>query len=114
DALGKHIALPSDEENFALPKGGDLRLSLDAEVQMIIEEELEETRLSTNAKATMAVMIDSDTGEILGLGQSPALNLNVDVVPSREALKNLVVETVFEPGSIFKPIVAAAAIEMQL
>ncbi|MEI6517492.1 MAG: penicillin-binding protein 2, partial [bacterium] len=57
------------------------------------------------------VMIDSETGEIIALSQSPSYNFNNPSTDSKNALRNLLVETVFEPGSVMKPIVAAAAID---
>ena len=45
------------------------------------------------------------------MGQSPSVNLNVPKLSSRQALRNLVVEASFEPGSVMKPIVAAIALE---
>jgi len=59
----------------------------------------------------MGVLMDAYTGEILAMGQAPSLNFNTAKVVGRKDLKNLVVETVFEPGSIMKPLVAAAGID---
>jgi cell division protein FtsI (penicillin-binding protein 3) len=110
DALGNLIHVNGAEE-FTLPKGDSLQLTIDATLQMIADEEVEAARIGTNAKHAMAVMIDSDSGEILVMSQSPGLNFNVDAVSSKEALKNLIVETTFEPGSVLKPIVAAFALD---
>lgn len=59
----------------------------------------------------MAVMIDSDTGEIIALSQSPSYNFNNPSNSSKNELRNLLVEAVFEPGSVMKPMVAAAAVD---
>ncbi|NMC61940.1 MAG: penicillin-binding protein 2 [SAR324 cluster bacterium] len=115
DALGKTLQFASGEkESFELPRGEPLRLTIDADLQQIVDEELERGRQASNAKAAYAVMIDSDTGEILAMSQAPALNLNSASTGTAKELTNKVVETVFEPGSIFKPIVAASAIELGL
>jgi len=111
DALGKVINSSSTEEGFEVPKGKPLKLTLDSDVQMIMDEELAEGRKGANANAAMAMMIDADTGEILGMSQAPGVNLNAENVDSKKGLKNLLVESVFEPGSIMKPIVASAAID---
>lgn len=113
DAFGKIIQVNQDgeTESFEVPKGDALKLTIDADVQLIMDEELEIGRKEANAKAAMAVMIDSDTGEILALSQSPSFNFNNPASDSKNALKNLLVEAVFEPGSTMKPIVAAAAID---
>jgi cell division protein FtsI (penicillin-binding protein 3) len=56
-------------------------------------------------------MIDAESGEILAMSQSGSPNFNLAGTGSKEETKNALVEAVFEPGSIFKPLVAAAAIE---
>lgn len=113
DAFGKIIHVSSSEaaEGFAPPKGEALKLTIDADLQIIMDEELEVGRRAANAKQAMAVMIDSDTGEIIALSQSPSYNFNSPSADSKNALRNLLVEAVFEPGSVMKPIVAAAAVD---
>ncbi|MDC0358206.1 penicillin-binding protein 2 [Oligoflexia bacterium] len=111
DALGKKIEIGSGAEEFELPKGQVLKLTLDADIQTIVDEELSAGRDSAKAQAAMALMVDANTGEVLAMSQAPGVNFNSDLIESRAALKNLVVETVFEPGSIMKPLVAAAALE---
>jgi cell division protein FtsI (penicillin-binding protein 3) len=113
DAFGKVIQVHQlgEEGSFAVPKGDALRLTIDANLQLIMDEELEIGRKAANAKQAMAVMIDSNTGEIIALSQSPSFNFNNPANDSKNALRNLLVEAVFEPGSTMKPIVAAAAID---
>lgn len=115
DALGQTIAFDSGGGGaMELPKGKDLKLTLDAELQLILNDELDSSRAKYNAKATMGIMVDAGTGEILAMGQSPEANFNAPVVNSKDSLRNLVIESVFEPGSVMKPIVAAAAIDAGL
>lgn len=106
DAKGNIIQTRGE---FEIPKGSELILSLDAELQLILEEELLAGQEKAKAAAALGVLIDADTGEVLALGQSPSFNLNdpIDV----KSLKNKIAETVIEPGSILKPIVAAAALD---
>jgi cell division protein FtsI (penicillin-binding protein 3) len=113
DAFGKVIQVNQlgEEASFEVPKGDALRLTIDADLQLIMDEELEVGRKDANAKQAMAVMIDSNTGEIIALSQSPSFNFNNPATDSKNALRNLLVEAVFEPGSTMKPIVAAAAID---
>lgn len=115
DGHGNMIHEMSEEEGtFSLPKGESLRLTLDAAIQMIMEEELDRGMRSAQSKAAMGVMIDTETGEILAMSQAPSVNLNTARISSGGIPKNKVVETVFEPGSILKPIVAAAAIDAKV
>lgn len=114
DAFGKLIHISANEESFELPKGEPLNLTLDSDLQVIVDEELDAARERTNAKHVFGVMIDSDSGEILALGQAPGLNFNVDKVVSGKDLSNPIMESVFEPGSIMKPLVAGAAIDAKV
>lgn len=116
DALGNLIypASFSSGVDFELPKGDAIRLTLDADLQTIVDEELEAGKKKANAKQAMAVMIDSDTGEILALSQAPSFNLNFPTAETKKGLKSILVETVYEPGSVMKPLVAAAGIQEKL
>ncbi len=114
DANGNQINLAVSSgsgETFVVPKGEDLNLSLDAEIQLILDEELAHGQTEHNAAATMGVMVDAETGEILALGSTPSVNLNSETLPSKQALRNLIFETVYEPGSTMKPFVAGLAMD---
>lgn len=112
DALGKTMQFASDGgQAFELPRGEALRLTIDADLQLIVDEELEKGRQASNAKQAYAVMIDSETGEVLAMSQAPSMNFNNPSTGAKDELTNRIVEAVFEPGSIFKPLVAAAAID---
>lgn len=111
DAFGNVIQVNSNDEGFAPPRGDALTLTLDAELQVIVDEELEAGRLRANARGAIAVMLDSDSGEVLAVSNAPLVNFNHDKISSKTQLSNPALEKVFEPGSILKPIVAAAAIE---
>ncbi len=110
DAYGNFIDVSAEGE-MDLPKGEPLRLTIDAALQTIVDEELMEGRDKANAKHAMAVMLDAETGEVLAMSQAPGVNFNTKLGGGKSELKNLILETVFEPGSIMKPIVAAAAID---
>ena len=112
-----HGALLEDVKNlhnigvFQPPTGGSLRLTLDAEIQRVMESELETARVEYQARNMIGIMVDPDNGEILGLSHGKGVNFNRPSLSNANALKNPVVEAVFEPGSILKPVVAAVAIE---
>jgi cell division protein FtsI (penicillin-binding protein 3) len=111
DAFGKLILLPHEGAMTPeIPEGVALQLTIDAEIEEALQLGLDEAKETFSAKAAMGVMIDAATGEILALAQSPSENFNGDKVKSHEALQNLVVETVFEPGSVMKPLIAALAL----
>lgn len=88
-----------------------LKLTLDAHLQLIVDEELEIGRQKANAKSGMAVMVDVETGDVLAMSQAPQIDFNSKSVSDAKLLKNIITETVYEPGSTLKPLVAAAAID---
>lgn len=115
DAMGNPIQnVSASVGEFQMPRGAALKLTIDAGLQVIMDEELELGKESAGAEGAMAIMADAFTGEILGMSQAPSVNFNDAKVPPKKALRNLAVETVFEPGSIMKPIVAAAAVESKV
>ena len=108
-------ALFANSGNSSMRKEGhDVYLSIDAYIQNIVEEELRRGHEDAKAKHVIGVIMDASTGEILGMGQSPSFNPNQykDVDPQQ--LKNFVLQDSFEPGSTFKPLVAAAALDQDL
>ncbi len=112
DALGKMIEAPADVPlNTELPRGSEMHLTIDANLQMIVDEELAAGKANANAKSAMAALVDATTGEVLAISQAPALNYNVSAIKSKAEMTNKIAETVFEPGSIMKPLVAAAALQ---
>jgi len=82
DALGNAIqGFGGEVGNFEPPKGNSLTLTIDAGIQIIMDEELEAGRRKAKAKSAMAVMLDADSGEILAMSQSPSFNFNTHCVP---------------------------------
>lgn len=118
DALGNFIQTAEASEGIGnglgLPRGLPLTLTLDAEIQSIVDEEVLRGHNEANSKSVMAVMVDANSGDILALSQSPSPNFNSSFDSKPTALRNLVSEMVLEPGSIMKPLVTAAAINERL
>jgi len=97
--------------------GYNVTLSLNLIVQDIVEEEL--AAIAEKFRPLKATIIVSDprTGFILGMGNYPSFNLNeYNKVPKEEQarMKNVAVADVYEPGSVFKIVAAAAALEERL
>lgn len=91
--------------------GQSLVLTLDAGVQQVVEEELQRTLDEIGARGVAAVVMDVDSGEVLGLGSLPAFDPGKPGVGPAENRHNRVVETSIEPGSTFKPFIVAAALK---
>lgn len=93
--------------------GYTVKLSLDINVQDIVEQEL--TYIAQRFKPEKATIIVSDpaTGFILGMGNYPTFDLNEYGKVPKEAqasMKNVAVTDIYEPGSTFKIVAASGAI----
>lgn len=110
DARGRQIRFT---EGFDLrkPKSLDVVLTLDEVIQFITEYHLKEQVQKHSAKAGMAIVMNPHTGEIYSMVSVPLYNPNNYSVYAANNWTNSIISSSFEPGSIFKPIVAAAAID---
>ncbi|MBI3019534.1 MAG: penicillin-binding protein 2, partial [Deltaproteobacteria bacterium] len=110
DAYGRIVSL--DETLFMeSQEGHSLVLSLDKSLQFSVEKELESQVQKFKAKNGLAIVQNAETGEILAMAHYPFFNPN-RFHPSQKGLwKNRAVIEAFEPGSTFKVILAAAALE---
>ncbi|MPZ77877.1 MAG: PASTA domain-containing protein [Deltaproteobacteria bacterium] len=110
DALGRRV-LVEGVEGLQIPPGGDIHLTLDTTLQHLAEKELEASITKYRAKAGVAIAVEPRTGEILALANYPTFNPNNYSKESAEHRRNRAVTDSFEPGSTFKTILAAAALE---
>ncbi len=94
--------------------GRPIRLSIDLNMQAIAEQELAATVAEFKAESGQVVVMDPHTGEILALANYPFFDPADFATAEKEARRNRAVTDVFEPGSILKPFVWAAAIEAGL
>lgn len=91
--------------------GFNLVLTVDEVVQYITERALEDAVESSRAKSGTAIVIDPRNGAILAMASYPDFDPNEYTESPQENWRNRVVQDVFEPGSTFKIVTAAAAIE---
>lgn len=90
--------------------GKDLVLTIDRNIQEIVEHALKEGVEEVKGKSGSAIVIDPHTGEILAMATFPTFDPNApQTVTSR--MKNDIVSMPYEPGSTFKAVTAATAIE---
>ncbi len=110
DALGRDVVLQRIVQD-PVP-GAGVMLTLDRTIQYVAERELEAVYRRTGAKAAMAVAMDPRSGDVLAAAIRPTFNPNTFAeLPSRDAVRNRAITDPFEPGSTFKAIMAAAALE---
>jgi cell division protein FtsI (penicillin-binding protein 3) len=110
DALGREVA--TQHLLQAPSPGHGVMLTIDSTIQYIAEREVDAAFRRTHAKAAMAVVLEPRSGDILAMAIRPTFNPNTFLdVPSSDHWRNRAVTDPFEPGSTFKAILAAAALE---
>jgi cell division protein FtsI (penicillin-binding protein 3) len=110
DGLGRnHLAV--DFPRVEPVNGSTVELTVDAALQAIAERELRHGVERTGARSGLVVMMDPTTGEVLALSHAPPLNPNRAARATPEVMKPRSITDVFEPGSVFKLVTAAAALE---
>lgn len=94
--------------------GMNLQLTIDVSIQQVVEKVLEQIVLDHKPKSVTCIVMNPKNGELLALGLKPSFNLN-DIPRSDPNLmltvKNTAVVDVYEPGSTFKILTTAAALE---
>lgn len=100
--------------DHSFEKCKNIYLTIDSTIQFIVEETLDKAMAETKPRAITAVVMDPKTGEILAMANRPTYNPNRFYDYPPEAWKNRAVSFVYEPGSTFKAVVAAAALEEKI
>ena len=109
DRLGRVVEEIAIEQ---LPQNGkDLQLSIDSKIQYLAYNAVTSAVEQHHAKAGGAVVLDTQTGEILALANYPSYNPNDRRNLSGEQLRNRVLTDTFEPGSTIKPLTISIALE---
>ncbi len=109
DALGRGFA--SEEETTGGTDGHDLVLTIDRTVQFLAEQAIKKAVDTFAAKSGMAVVLDPETGAVLGMAHYPFFNPNVYGEFEQWKWRNRAITDPFEPGSTMKIFTAAAALE---
>ena len=92
----------------------DVYLTLDSTMQFIVEQTLDKAVIENNPRAVTAIVMNPQTGEILAMASRPSYNPNKFYDYKAVDWKNKAVSFVYEPGSTFKAVVAAAALQENL
>ncbi|MGH7317042.1 MAG: peptidoglycan D,D-transpeptidase FtsI family protein, partial [Candidatus Rokuibacteriota bacterium] len=91
--------------------GQGVMLTIDATIQYLAEKEVDAAWRRTRSKSAMAVAMDPRTGEILAMAIRPTFNPNAFASATDDDRRARTVTDPFEPGSTFKVIMAAGALE---
>ncbi len=111
DAKGNRMPFLSDDYTPS-QSGMDLKLTIDSRIQTIIERELDNAETIYRPDGALAIAMDPNTGEILGMSSRPDFHPeNFREVPPEIYNQNKPVWSTYEPGSTFKIITLAAALE---
>jgi cell division protein FtsI/penicillin-binding protein 2 len=94
--------------------GGPLTLTIDRDIQFEVERILTDVVAGFKAKKACAVVLDPNTGEILALANTPVFDTNAYGSREEKDRRNSVVVDMYEPGSTFKMVPVAAALEAGL
>jgi cell division protein FtsI (penicillin-binding protein 3) len=94
--------------------GENVVLTLDEKIQYIAERELQTAMQETHAEAGTVMVQNPRTGEVLALANRPTFDPNFLKTADPRSLKNRAVSDVYEPGSTFKIVTLAAAMEEKL
>ena len=112
DASGQAILDDAAVTQSGQP-GADLRLTIDARLQLRVEQELLAAWVADRAKRASAVVMDPYTGEVYAMATYPSYDGNdykSIAATDPERFIDPVVSAVYEPGSVFKMMTAAAAL----
>ncbi len=94
--------------------GATLELTIDEQVQHIVERELRQGVQWSGAAGASAIVMDPFTGELLALASYPTFNPNAFRQSTDAGRRNRAIQDLYEPGSTFKIITASAALEEQV
>jgi cell division protein FtsI (penicillin-binding protein 3) len=91
--------------------GRSLRTSLDVRLQYLAYRELKRAIVANRAKSGSVVVLNPKTGEVLAMVNQPSFNPNDRAQLDASHYRNRAATDIFEPGSSFKPLVIAAALQ---
>lgn len=113
------LAIPLDPKEIetipTVPPGDSLVLTIDREIQDMVERLLDEHVENSGSDSGTAIVMDPETGEILAMASTPRLNLNeyfdaANIFQGNTPYNRAISQT-YEPGSVFKVLTMAAALD---
>ena len=113
DARGRPL-LPDGRALTDVPDGSDLELTIDGELQFVLEQELTKTTERFEATSALGIVMDAHTSEILAVANVPTFDLNEAFRFPNASRRNRAVADAFEPGSTFKTFLIAAALSQNV
>ena len=110
DVIGRRIA---DSATLLTEPvdGADLRLTIDAGVQHLLEQTIWEAYRNNNAQGATGLIMNVETGAILGMASFPAYDANQFATTDGQLFSNPAISRQYEPGSVMKAFTIAAALD---
>lgn len=109
---GDPQALPAEWRTYLpSPSGRDIVLNMNAGLQFLVEQHLAKALEKHEARAGTVIVMDPQTGAILALANSPTYDPGRYTDYMQGQWGNAALSEAYEPGSVFKPITYAAAID---
>jgi len=106
---GQEIVLYRGQER-APRNGCEVKLTIDLNLQTIVENEIDAAMREYRPQKAFIILMRPQTGEILAMANRPNFDLNQKADAKPEQMKNRSIIDLMEPGSTFKIVVAAAAL----
>jgi cell division protein FtsI (penicillin-binding protein 3) len=110
DGTGNEIPSGIDETTPATD-GGTVQLTLDEDLQFVVQQRLDAACADGATTAASAVVLDVHTGEVAAMASCPGYDPGHYNETDPDLLGNPVVSDVYEPGSVMKAVTLAAAIQ---
>jgi len=112
----KGYKLPDSQDNYLPPQNGsNLKLTVDDTIQYYIEDAMKEAVAQYNPLSMTVIAADPNTMEILGMANWPNFNPNTYwETPDQKDFINHATQSIYEPGSTFKIVTLAGAVEEKL
>ncbi len=115
DGGGRPISLGRIQREPGIP-GADIRLTIDRYIQRLVETELDFQLKAHSASGGTIVVMDPKTGAILAMASRPSFKLQSLSLQDAtfDLYRNRAVSDLYEPGSVFKTLTMATAIDLGL
>ncbi len=112
----KARTLPGGESTYIpATKGADVKLTIDSTIQSFVEKAMRECIAVNGAKRVMTIVMDPNTGAVLAMAINPSFDPNdpprSDLTALQEGMRIQLISDVYEPGSTFKILTAASALD---
>ncbi len=110
EVINVPFQLPDDQQ-IKSQRGTDLVLTIDRDVQFWVEYELQKAVIDSKSSGGTIIVMDPRTGDILAMASTPLFDPNKFGDYKANELKNPAISNVYEPGSTFKVLTVAGALQ---